>query len=374
MTSPDAAGAPTDATGDRSGALPGRTSERASAPHQPDRSARVGDLGEADLLAAFLPRLPRGAHDEVANGDDAAVLRIGDPRVVATVDTLVEDRDYRAVWPNGRVTAGHDVGFKGVAQNLSDLNAMGAEPIGLLVSLAMPPETSVDWVLSLADGIADAIGTLGAAGCSVAGGDLSGAREVVLTITALGRLTDAGPVLRSGARPGDELAVAGRVGEAAAGLALLETAAPLSDRPGVATDPDVAVLVEDLILSQLRPRPPLGVGVAAARAGAHALMDLSDGLVRDAGRLARASGVRIDLDTGRLARFADRLAPAAALLGADPMAWCVAGGEDFGLVAAFAPGTVPEGFTAIGSVADGPGELLVDGRPSKRTGWDHFAA
>lgn len=336
--------------------------------------ARVGGLGESALLAAFLPRLPQpatddGAHGEVGNGDDAAVLRIGDPRVVATVDTLVQDRDYRAVWPNGRVTAGHDVGFKGVAQNLSDLNAMAAHPVGLLVSLAMPPETPVDWVLSLADGIADAIHSLGADGCSVAGGDLSGAREVVLTITALGRLDDAGPLLRSGARPGDELAVIGRVGEAAAGLALLE-------HPGrsAGTAPDVVGLTEELIMAQLRPRPPLGAGAVAARAGARAAMDLSDGLVRDATRLARASGVRIDLDTHRLAPFADRLAPAATLLDVDPLAWCLAGGEDFGLLAAFPRGTVPAGFTAIGSVADGPAELLVDGRPSPRTGWDHFAA
>ncbi|WP_083955923.1 thiamine-phosphate kinase [Tersicoccus phoenicis] len=332
---------------------------------------RVGGLGEADLLAAFLPRLPRGAHDDVGNGDDAAVLRIGDPRVVATVDTLVQDLDYRPVWPNGRVTRGHDVGFKGVAQNLSDLNAMAAYPIGLLVSLAMPADTPVDWVLSLADGIADAIHTLGAEGCSVAGGDLSGAREVVLTITALGRLDDAGPVLRSGARPGDEIAVIGRVGEAAAGLALLETAPESGSPPGA---PAGAALFEELISAQLRPRPPLGAGAAAARAGAHALMDLSDGMLRDAERLARASGVRVDLDTARLAGFADRLAPAAALLGADPMHWCLAGGEDFGLLAAFTPGTVPAGFTAIGSVADGAAELLVDGRPSTTTGWDHFAA
>ncbi|GGC94887.1 thiamine-monophosphate kinase [Tersicoccus solisilvae] len=359
------------------------TSSGAPAPSDPppglgdqgDPATRVGALSEAQLLAAFLPRLPQAAPEhghDVGNGDDAAVLRIGDERVVVTVDTLVQDLDYRAVWPNGRVTLGHDVGFKGVAQNLSDLNAMAAHPVGLLVSLAMPPGTPVDWVLSLADGIADAVRALGAQGCTVAGGDLSGAREVVLTITALGRLDEAGPVLRSGARPGDEIAVTGRVGEAAAGLALLDAAVPAGTAQG--TTGRERALVEELVLAQLRPRPPLGAGAVAARAGAHALMDVSDGLVRDGERLARASGVRVDLDTARLAPFADRLAPAAALLGADPLRWCLTGGEDFGLLAAFPPGTVPPGFTAIGSVADGPAELLVDGRPSPTTGWDHFAA
>ncbi|MER2136412.1 MAG: AIR synthase-related protein, partial [Arthrobacter sp.] len=177
-----------------------------------------------------------------------------------------------------------------------------------------------------------------------------------------------GPVLRSGAQPGDELAVCGVLGEAAAGLALLESSLDY-DRLDARERALTAV--------QSRPCPPLAAGPAAAAAGVHAMMDISDGLVRDAGRLASASGVRVDLDPAALRAEAEPLAGTAAKLGADPLHWVMGGGEDHGLLAAFAPGPdLPRGFRKVGTVLateDGARRVSVGGDEPAAAGWDHFA-
>jgi thiamine-monophosphate kinase len=260
------------------------------------------------------------------------------------------------------------VGWKAAAQNLSDINAMGAVATGIVVSLTLPPATQVGWVEDLAEGLAEAVAALGAANCALAGGDLGSGSELSVTATVLGSLEGRAPVLRSGARPGDVIAVAGSLGPAAAGLALLEHG------PAYATLDEA---LRELIGRHCRPVPPLLAGPAASRAGAHALMDLSDGLLRDAERLAAASGARLDLDPEVLDRAAEGLRPAAELLGADALEWVLGGGEDHGLLATFPAGTqLPHGFTAIGSVvpSDGgkPG-VSVGGKPAVTRGWDHFA-
>ena len=340
---------------------------------RPDQPLTVAALSEAGLLARIFPRLAMaGAHNAatlLGPGDDAAIISAPDGRTVISIDTQVEDQDFRRQWPNGYRTTGFDVGWKAAAQNLSDINAMGATATSLVVSLTLPPATPVTWVEDLADGLTAGIRELGASGCSVAGGDLGRGREISVTVAVLGTL-DGGPaVLRSGAQAGDVLALAGTAGHAAAGLALLES------EIGV----DVLSPGQRIFLDlQCRPRPPLAAGPAARAAGATAMLDVSDGLLRDGHRLAAASQVVVALDPDRLDALARVLLPASELLGTDPADWVLGGGEDHGLLATFPPSSrLPAGFTAIGSIQalgtnEGPG-VTIAGRTAGTGGWDHFA-
>nr|WP_312856836.1 thiamine-phosphate kinase [Arthrobacter mobilis] len=327
----------------------------------------VAELDERGLLQRIFPRLgtARAAAVPVGPGDDAAVVAAPDGRTVVSIDTLVEDHDFRLRWPGGYRTTGFDVGWKCAAQNLSDVNAMGAEATSLVVSLTLPGGTEVAWVEDLADGLRAALDELGAPRCAVVGGDLGKGPALVVTAAVTGDLGGRAPVLRSGARDGDVLAVTGSPGQAAAGLALLESNHAYDGLPAP---------LKDLADAQSRPVPPLALGPLAARVGAHAMMDVSDGLVRDAGRLAAASGVTIELDSAALLPFARSLRAAAELAGADPLAWVLGGGEDHGLLAAFGPDSaLPDGFTAVGRVYDGDGQVTVDGASPGAAGWDHFA-
>jgi thiamine-monophosphate kinase len=338
-----------------------------------DRQPTVAGLSEADLLARIFPRLrmedSHTINTVLGPGDDAAIVAAPDGKTVISIDTQVQDQDFRLLWPNGYRTTGFDVGWKAAAQNLSDINAMGARATSMVVSLTLPVDTPVSWVEDLADGLTACIRELGATHCSVAGGDLGRGREISVTVAVLGTLDGGRPVLRSGAQPGDVLALAGTVGHAAAGLALLES------RVAMDTLAPAERVFVDL---QSRPRPPLDAGPAARAAGATAMLDISDGLLRDGGRLATASNAAVALDPAALARLAALLAPAAELLGADAEAWVLGGGEDHGLLATFpAAVQLPPGFTAIGSIHalgtdEGPG-VLTAGRPGDTGGWDHFA-
>jgi thiamine-monophosphate kinase len=300
------------------------------------------------------------------------VLATPDGRVVATTDFLLEGRHFRRDWSSAA-----DVGHKAAARSLADCAAMGAVPTALLVALAAPPDLPVSWARELAEGLAAECARVGA---SVIGGDTAQAGSVLLAVTGLGDLAGRPPVLRSGARPGDLVAVAGSLGHAAAGLALLQA--------GLTEDP--------LVTAQLRPAPPYDAGPEAATLGATAMIDVSDGLLADLGHIARASGVLIDLDSARL-RPGDRLqhaarAVAAAVLNnpldrtsqvprpapADALTWVLTGGEDHALVAAFPDGTrLPSRWTVIGTVRDPGGDaggVVLDGQPrAGLPGWDHFA-
>jgi thiamine-monophosphate kinase len=308
----------------------------------------VAGLSESELLARIFPRLNRGPEANptllLGPGDDAAIVAAPDGRTVVSIDTQVVDQDFRLEWNNGYRTSGYDVGWKAAAQNLSDINAMGARSTSLVVSLTMPPETHVSWVEDFADGL-------------MAG------------IRVLGTLDGQDPVLRSGARPGDTVALAGTVGRAAAGLALLEAATSFR-----ALGREQRALMD----TQCRPRPPLAAGPLAREAGATAMMDISDGLLRDGNRLAAASQAVLNLDAAALKELTAPLLPASELLGTDPAAWVLGGGEDHGLLATFPAGLrLPPGFTAIGSVeAPAPTEsagVKIAGRPADAVGWDHFA-
>lgn len=313
----------------------------------------VADLGEDALLARVFPLLPPGSATLLGPGDDAAVLATPDGRVVLTTDVLVEGRHFRLDWSDGV-----DIGWRAAVQNLADVAAMGARPTALLVALVVRPDVPVRFVLDVARGLAQGCPP----GVGVVGGDLSGGTEVVVAVIAVGDLESRAPVRRDGARPGDVVAHAGVSGHSAAGHALLT-----AGQDG------------DMVGAYRRPVAPLEAGVRAARHGATAMMDVSDGLLRDAGRLALASGVVIALDDPDAA-FPEDLAllePVAAGLGADATTWLLTGGEDHGLLATFPPAAVPWPFRVVGAVsatgAHPAGTVLVGGAvPTISPGWDHF--
>ncbi|PCE13616.1 thiamine-monophosphate kinase [Microbacterium sp. SZ1] len=322
-------------------------------PSRPDADdPRLGDLSEGEILRAILARTSQASHTLIGPGDDAAVIAAPSGSVVATTDTLVHGPDFRLAW-----SSGFDLGWKAAAVNLADVAAMGARPTALLVALAVPRDLRLSFVERLADGFREACAAL-APGCAVVGGDLTVSDVLTVAVTALGDLEGRAPITRSGARPGDTVAVAGELGHAAQGLQLLfgrfrdgETPVPV----------DAAALGEGdraALDAQLRPSPPIGLGPMAATAGATAMMDISDGLALDARRMAAASGVTIDLS--------------AAALGSDPVR-ALAGGEDHALLAAFPGEALPPGFRRIGEVAErSEHDLLLDGKPVDISGWDPY--
>ncbi|MBO3663922.1 thiamine-phosphate kinase [Microbacterium stercoris] len=314
----------------------------------------IGELSEGEVLARIAARTGRAAATQVGPGDDAAVIGTPSGTVVATTDTLVHGPDFRLAW-----SSGYDLGWKAAAVNLADVAAMGARPTALLVALAMPNDTRISFVEALADGLREACEAL-APGCAVVGGDLTVSPTLTLAVTALGDLEGRTAVLRSGAQPGDVVAVAGELGVAARGLAVLFDRFRAADGAPVPVDGALLAPGDHASLGgQLRPSPPIGLGPMAAVAGAHAMMDVSDGLGLDARRMADASKVTIDLD------------PSA--LGDDPVL-AIEGGEDHALLATFAGDALPPGFRVIGRVVErGEAPVLVDGRPyAGPGGWDPY--
>jgi thiamine-monophosphate kinase len=300
-------------------------------------SEKIADVGEFGLIRAVTARLPQGPSVLVGPGDDAAVIVAGDGRVVATTDLLVENRHFRRSWSSAQ-----DVGCKAAAQSLADIAAMGAVPTALLVGLGAPADLPVDWALGLADGLRDECEPLGV---SVVGGDVVQSDLVVVAVTALGDLGGRPPVTRGGARPGDVVAICGRLGWAEAGLRVLSRGFR-SPR----------VLVE----AHRRPQVPYDAGPEAARLGATAMCDVSDGLLADLGHVASASGVAVDVDPAAF-EVPDPIRDAAAALGVEPLDWILTGGEDNALAATFPPQlTLPDRWRVIGRVAAGEG-VTVDG-------------
>ncbi|MBD7956637.1 thiamine-phosphate kinase [Microbacterium sp. Sa4CUA7] len=315
----------------------------------------VGEIGEHRILREIFAALDGSSRAIVGPGDDAAVLAAPGGRVVLTTDTLVQGPDFRLAW-----SGPSDLGWKSAAVNLADVAAMGARPVALLVALAMPADTRLSFVGALASGLRAACDTL-APGCAVEGGDLTISPTLTIAVTAVGVLDGVDPVLRSGARPGDVVALAGRAGRAAAGLELLFSRFRDAAGEAVAVARGTLSAAERADLdAQLRPEPPIALGAVAAAAGATAMMDVSDGLALDARRLAAASGVTLALS-------ADALAP-------DPVG-ALEGGEDHALLATFpSAAAVPEGFRVLGVVqAPGDDALLVDGVAyTGPGGWDPY--
>lgn len=313
----------------------------------------LGGIGEIATLQRIFPRLPEADAQLLGPGDDAAVVAAPDGRFVVTTDMMVHGPDFRLAW-----STAHDIGWKAAATNLSDIAAMGAVPTALLVAIAAPADSPVALLEGIADGLRDACAALWP-GCGVVGGDLSASSALTIAVTAFGDLEGRAPVLRSGARVGDVVAVSGALGLAAAGLGVLfEHGTDSRGEPDAVAAASARLTHPEQVGAQLAPRPPLADGRAAAIGGATAMLDLSDGLALDARRLARASGVRLDFET--------------AALGDDPRR-ALAGGEDHALLATFRAGTkLPGGFRPIGRVAAGEG-LSLDAVPFEElSGWDPY--
>lgn len=332
---------------------PARTSS-----HPTADTRRLADLDEGAILAEIFALLPR-VHSPsvlVGPGDDAAVLALAAPTLVATTDTMVLGTEWRDDW-----STGFDVGYKSCVQNVADIAAMGAVPTALLVCLVADPDTPMAWLVDFTRGLAEAAERVPVA---VVGGDLSSAPpgQRMVTVTALGSLT--GPaVLRSGAQAGDVVALCGSLGLAAAGYRLL--------RDGRSQEHPRAVE------HQRRPWCPVLEGPRAAAAGASAMLDVSDGLVKDAGRIAIASGVQIELFSGALDADVEAARPGLSL----QQAWEVVlgGGEDHALLATFGDRhAIPTGWRVLGEVRaltpDSRGPVTLDGAVPTVAGWDHFAS
>ncbi|MEX0426487.1 thiamine-phosphate kinase [Nocardioides sp. DS6] len=315
------------------------------------RDATLADVGEFGLISELVSHFPQGEHVLVGPGDDAAVLRIKQGHVVVSTDLLVEGRHFRRDWCDAA-----DVGHRAAAQNLADINAMGGTGHSLTLGLAAPADLPARWAVEMAEGFAAECGLVDA---SVVGGDLTRADQIVVAVSVLGAVRKA-PILRSGARPGDVLALCGRQGWAAGGLAILKRGFR-SPRA--------------LVEAYRRPEPPYAAGPAAAEAGATSLIDISDGLLAEAGHLAADSGVAIDVRTDSLV-VPEPLHAVASATGADPLTFVLGGGDDHALLGTFpADAALPEGWTVIGAVGertDGP-LVTVDGEEyDGPTGWTHF--
>lgn len=319
----------------------------------------VAQVGENEALKRTIARLNSSEHALVGPGDDSAVISAPDGRFTVTTDTLIEGHDFKLDW-----STGYDLGWKAVASNLADVAAMGAVPTALVVALSVPGTTPVTWLEHFADGLKAACLAL-APGCGVVGGDLAASEQVMISVAAHGSLEGREPVLRSGAQVGDIVAVAGTLGRAAAGLALLESG-----------NRDAVSAYDDLVNIQRRPNPPIQAGIAAAIAGATAMLDLSDGLARDAARIAKASSVTIQIDPLQLQGFEAVLEESARAIEANPSDWIIGGGEDHSLLATFPAGaTLPRAFKPIGVVLpQGPAPVMLGAQALPERGWDSSRA
>lgn len=310
----------------------------------------VGELGELALIEAVTARLGATPALHLGPGDDAAVVAAPDQRVVVTVDMLVEGRHFKRDWSSAL-----DVGVRAAAASLADVAAMGAVPTALVVGLAVPPDLDAQWALELADGLGQEAERAGAA---VAGGDMVRGDTIMISVTALGDLQGRDPVTRAGARPGDLVAVAGRLGWAAAGFAVLSRGFR-SPRA--------------LVDAHRRPAPPYDEGPRAAGLGATAMVDVSDGLVSDLGHVAAASGVAVRLDSDAF-HVPQEFKDTARALNADPLQWLLTGGDDHALAATFpADVDLPMAWSVVGRVEAGEG-VVVDGEPwtGRPGGWRSF--
>ncbi|MDI1451355.1 thiamine-phosphate kinase [Polyangium sp. 6x1] len=288
-------------------------------------------------------------------GDDAAVIAQGRDPLVWTIDAQVENIHFRR-----DLVSMADLGYRATMAATSDLAAMGASPLGLLAGLVLPEDVTDEDLRAIAEGQREAAKEVGT---QIIGGNLARGREISITTTALGETPR--PLGRSGAKLGEVVAIAGPLGLSAAGLALIGTKHE--------NEADAAPAVR----AYRRPVARIAAGLAA-RDVASAAIDVSDGLSRDVGHVAHASGVLVVLDLPAI--VTPELERAAALLQADAYQLALQGGEDYAVVVTLPEDHIPAGFKRIGRVlppqdgkigvaverTDGSYELLDE------RGYDHF--
>jgi len=315
------------------------------------RTVRPG--GEFALIERLLAHVPSGSGVLVGPGDDAAVVT-GAARMLVTTDMLVEGRHFDLA-----LSSPADVGYKALMVNASDVAAMGGVPRYAVVAAGVPDAGEA--AEQLAEGLGEAARELDV---GIVGGDTVAAPQVVISIALLGEPGER-IVTRAGARPGDALCVTGELGAAAAGLGLW--------RANTTEARELLERFPGLLRAHRHGRARVREGGAAAATGARAMIDLSDGLLADAGHLCAASGVGLDVDGGAIP-LAPGVAEARALL---PR---LGTGDDYELAIALPPGRVeelagaiaPTPLTRVGTFTEQPG-LRVDGSPAEPEGWDHFA-
>ena len=318
-------------------------------------------MSERSLISAFEQLFAqRGERNVSWIGDDCAVVQ-SKPYCVTSVDSIVDGVHFRL--DDERVTVA-DVGHKALAVALSDLAAMAAEPGEAYISLGIPDGLSDSDVLSLAAAI-ERLAEQTAV--TVAGGDLVRSPTLFCSVTVVGWSDEPQQLIgRGGAKAGDGIYVSGSLGAAASGLAILE---------GTAGSDLAEPLAASLIAAQLRPQPRFDCARQLRSAGAHALIDISDGLATDAGEIAARSGVTLEIDLATIP-LADGAQQIARELGRDAAQFAASGGEDFELCACLPDQAAAQiaSLTRIGSVSAGPAEVRffdADGGRVELHGYEH---
>lgn len=326
--------------------------------------APASELEFLEAIGAMSHRLRKGW---VGPGDDAAVIPAHEGSLAFAADLLVEDIHFRL-----STSRPEDVGYKALAVNVSDMAAMGARPIAAVVTLTVPESAPTEWFAALYAGMGEAEREFG---CPVLGGDLSRGKNIAISVSILGECSRRGPIYRSGAKPGHGVYLTGSTGESGAGLLLLEK--------GLAVHSPAE---KACVARHARPIPRLAFGREAARRGlASSMIDVSDGIARDALNLSLQSKAALTVEA-RLLPISPELSEVCAAHGLDALRLALSGGEDYELLLTaddehaedlFDLGTaVGLRLTRIGTVAEGEGARIlgVDGKPldSSPSGFDHF--
>lgn len=295
----------------------------------------IGDIGEFGLIDQVRGHIGDNRHILIGSGDDAAHVSTNDGTFVVSTDLLIEGRHFRRDW-----STAYEVGRKAAAANLSDINAMGGVATAMTVGFGAPADLPVAWALDMVRGFEVECAHVGA---HIVGGDVTASDAIVIAVTAMGDAVR--PVRRSGAMPGDIVAITGDLGLAAAGFATLSRGF---------RSPKAAVEAHKV------PHPPYSAGPQAAGAGATSMTDISDGLLADLGHVAEASGVAVDLDSSAFV-IPEAVATVGEALGRRALDFVLTGGDSYALVATFSAETsLPTGWTQIGTVSEGAG-VTVDG-------------
>lgn len=301
---------------------------------------------EFELISLITEKLSQNEFVVVGPGDDAAVINLNGNLLAISTDMVVENVHFKRNW-----LTPEELGRRVVAQNFADIVAMSATPIGITASVSAPESTEAKWFEEVAGGMQAECLLVGA---SVLGGDLSTSQEITISVTALGILHNP-PVLRSGAKPGQFVAIAGTLGYSAAGLKCLETGHSSPKK-----------YVENFRV----PKPPYQAGMRAG--AARAMIDISDGLLSDALHIATASRVQIHVMSDALKPEQD-LRDLAFALSHDASDWMLNGGEEHSLLAVFDEGTtLPAGFRPIGRTQEGEPGVFLDGILQEPHGFTHF--